>query len=253
MPQMTTTHALVRSLEGVLRRCSSSWLVTLFTACLVANVVEAQELKQPSDLAIEEETIAVVSPKERRQTAYAIEEELVVSGREEHIASPRQILAGYDAHGMGEYYYNLRLYDKAYPYLLEAAQEGFKMSQARLGFLYQQGLGGAERDWRKAIGWIGVAASPSSHPEIKNYWKNMKAKIPIEQLEMVEELVEDYIDRFGSDATRMSCDINRPAGSHIARMRCYYDDELLYRDPGDNLGVPGVQIDSSVGGGGGGI
>ena len=252
MHPMASKHLNIRAVGSVWRRSSICWSNRLFSVFLVLNAVNAQETEQSRDSGLEEETIAVVSPEEKRQTAYAIEEELVVSGRQEHIASPRQILDGYNARQMGQYYYNLRLYKKAYPYLLEAAQEGFKMSQARLGFLYQQGLGGAERDWRKAVGWIGVAASPDSHPEIRNYWKDMRAKIPQEQMEMVEAIVEDYINKFGSDTTGISCDINRRAGSHIARMRCTYDDELLYRDPGDSLGIPGIQIDSSVGGGGGG-
>lgn len=201
---------------------------------------------------ITEETLAVHSEPERQTGEYRIEEELVVSGQRDRLTSPTQILRGYDARDMGAYYYKLRLYEKAYPYLLEAAQEGFKMSQARLGFIYQQGLGGVDRDWTKAVGWMGVAASRYSHPEIMNYWKDMKAKVPPEYEGIVAEIVEDYIDRYGSDASGVSCDINRPAGTHIAEMRCVYDDEIEYRDPGSDLGIPGVEIDTSVGGGGGG-
>ncbi len=180
---------------------------------------------------------------------YKIEEELIVQGVRERIKGPRQILRGYDARNMGGYYYKLRMYEKAYPYLLEAAQEGFKFSQARLGYIYQKGLGGVERDWRKAVGWLGVAASRHSHPEIMNYWKRLRAKIPEQNLPLVADIVEDYISKFGSEATGVTCDINRAAGTHIAHMRCIYDDEIEYRDPGSTL-VPQVEIDTSVGGGG---
>ena len=184
-----------------------------------------------------------------RDSDYRIEEELVVQGTRDTIKRPGQILRGYDARNMGGYYYKLRMYGKAYPYLVEAAQEGFKLSQARLGYIYQKGLGGVKRDWTKAVGWLGVASSRYSHPEIMNYWKNLKAKIPEDNLDMVEEIVEDYVSKYGSDATGVSCDINRRAGTHIAYMRCLYDDEIKYRDPGDLLGIPGVEIDTSVGSG----
>ena len=227
------------------QRTLRPWFV-LLVLCLGATGALAQ------DEFITEETLVARSDAEGDKPDYVIEEELIVSGQRERLTSPTQILRGYDARDMGAYYYKLRLYEKAYPYLLEAAQQGFKMSQARLGFIYQQGLGGVERDWTKAVGWMGVAASRYSHPEIMNYWKNMRAKVPESHVGIVEEIVEDYIDRFGSKATGVTCDINRPAGTHIAEMRCIYDAEIDYRDPGSDLGVPGVNIDTSVGGGGGG-
>ena len=193
-----------------------------------------------------EETVAT------RSAEYRIEEELVVQGARDRLKAPDAILRGYDARNMGGYYYKLRMYEKAYPYLVEAAQEGFKMSQARLGYIYQKGLGGVERDWVKAVGWLGVAATRQSHPEIMNYWKNLKARIPEQNMPIVEDIIEEYVSRYGSAATGVTCDINRAAGSHIAHMRCIYDDEIEYRDPADTLGIPGVEIDTTVGGGGGG-
>jgi len=197
------------------------------------------------DDAIAEETIAARTDRE-----YQIEEELIVQGTRDRLKGPRQILRGYDSRNMGGYYYKLRMYEKAYPYLLESAQEGFKMSQARLGYIYQKGLGGVERDWVKAVGWLSVAASRHSHPEIMNYWKDLRSKIPEQNMPMVEDITEEYVSRYGSKATGVTCDINRAAGTHIAHMRCVYDDEIEYRDPADTLGIPGVEIDTTVGGGG---
>ena len=194
---------------------------------------------------IAEETIAARTDRE-----YRIEEELIVHGTPDRLKSPSRILRGYDSRNMGGYYYKLRMYAKAYPYLVESAQEGFKLSQARLGYIYQKGLGGVERDWKKAVGWLGVAATRQSHPEIMNYWKNLRAKIPEQNLPMVEDIIEDYVSRYGSEATGVTCDINRSAGTHIAHMKCIYDDEIEYRDPGSSLGIPQVEIDTSVGGGG---
>ncbi|MCY4128530.1 MAG: hypothetical protein OXG15_04720 [Gammaproteobacteria bacterium] len=212
---------------------------------LVVLALSSNGIATAQDEGITEETIAARTDRE-----YQIEEELIVQGTPDRIKSPNQILRGYDARNMGGYYYKLRMYEKAYPYLVEAAQEGFKMSQARLGYIYQKGLGGVERDWVKAVGWLGVAASPSSDPEIMNYWKNLRAKIPEQNLPMIQDIIEEYVSKYGSKATGVTCDINRAAGTHIARMRCLYDDEIEYRDPADTLGIPQVEIDTSVGGGG---
>ena len=212
-------------------------LVVLALSTTVTTAAQEQE--------IAEETIAARTDRE-----YRIEEELIVQGTPDRLKSPGQILRGYDSRNMGGYYYKLRLYEKAYPYLVESAQEGFKMSQARLGYIYQKGLGGVERDWVKAVGWLGVAATRQSHPEIMNYWKNLKAKIPEQNMPMVEDIIKEYVSRYGSEATGVTCDINRAAGTHIAHMKCIYDDEIEYRDPADTLGIPGVEIDTSVGGGG---
>lgn len=217
------------------------WLIRLLVVvALLTNVVTTAQEDE-----IAEETIAARTDRE-----YRIEEELVVQGTRDRLKGPRQILRGYDSRNMGGYYYKLRLYEKAYPYLVESAQEGFKMSQARLGYIYQKGLGGVERDWVKAVGWLGVAASRHSHPEIMNYWKDLRSKIPERNLPMVEDIIEEYVSRYGSKATGVTCDINLSAGTHIAHMKCFYDDEIEYRDPADTLGIPGVEIDTSVGGGG---
>ena len=216
-----------------------------FAPLLIVVALSLGGIAFAQDEGIAEETIAARTDRE-----YRIEEELVVQGSPNRLKPPGQILRGYDARNMGGYYYKLRMYEKAYPYLVEAAQEGFKMSQARLGYIYQKGLGGVERDWIKAVGWLGVAASRHSHPEIMNYWKDLRAKIPEQSMPMVEDIIEEYVSKYGSEATGVTCDINRAAGTHIAHMRCFYDDEIEYRDPADTLGIPQVEIDTSVGGGG---
>ena len=180
-----------------------------------------------------------------------IEDEIVITGERVQITPALEIVDVYNAHNRGGYYYRLRMYERAYPYLKEAAMAGFKESQARLGFIYQQGLGGVERNWIEAVGWLGVAASKTSRPEIINYWKNLYKRIPEDRQEMIDHIVEVYTEKYGSEATGVICDMNRPAGSHIKKMRCYFEDEIEYRDPFGEL-FPGVQIDTSVGGGGGG-
>ncbi len=63
----------------------------------------------------------------------------------------------YDARGKGSCLYRRGEYAESFPYLLAAAKRGFKFAQARVSFLYQQGLG-RERDTEASIGWLSVAA-----------------------------------------------------------------------------------------------
>ena len=178
-----------------------------------------------------------------------LEEELVVTGERLTLTSPRTMLETYDANARGGYFYKLRNYERAYPYLLEAAKMGFKESQARVGFIYQQGLGGVERNWVEAVGWIGVAASRESRPEIKNYFRRMRKSIEAvypAHMEKIDEIVETYISKYGSKATGVNCDMNRPAGSHIAKMSCRFKDEERYRD---ELGLYDVAAPEAIGGG----
>lgn len=179
-----------------------------------------------------------------------LEEEIVVKGERLTLTSPSVMLDIYDANARGGYFYKLRNYEKAYPYLLEAAKMGFKESQARVGFIYQQGLGGVDRNWVEAVGWIGVAASRESRPEIKNYFRRMRKSIEAvypEHLDKIDEIVEKYIAKYGSKATGVNCDMNRPAGSHIAKMSCRFKDEERYRD---ELGLYDVAPPAAIGGGG---
>ena len=182
---------------------------------------------------------------------HEIEDEIVVTGESLEIIPAVEMLDIYDANTRGGYYYRLRMYERAYPYLKEAAKSGFKDSQARLGFIYQQGLGGVERNWIEAVGWLGVAASRTSRPEIMNYWKRIYRRIPEDRHEMIDHIVEVYTKKYGSEATGVYCEMNRPAGSHIKKMRCTFEREIDLRDPFGEL-FPGVDIDTSVGGGGGG-
>ena len=178
-----------------------------------------------------------------------LEEELVVKGERLTLTDPIMMLDIYDANARGGYFYKLRQYGRAYTYLLEAAKMGFKESQARVVFIYQQGLGGVERNWVEAVGWLGVAASRESRPEIKNYWRRMRMSIEAaysDHVHKIDEIVEAYIAKYGSKATGVSCDMVRPAESHIARMKCRFDDEWKYRD---ELGLYDVAAPGAIGGG----
>ncbi len=138
-------------------------------------------------------------------------------------------------HGKGAQLYRRKQYDRAYPLLLAAAQEGFKLSQARVGFILQQGLGGVKRDGRAAIGWLGVAASPTSTPEIRKHFEQLIEKIPEARHGEVEQIVQEYIAQYGTAATGIHCDNERLAGTHNSRLKCDHKDEFRYRDILDDM------------------
>ncbi len=175
----------------------------------------------------------VSSPNEGAQGSSLpteIMEEVIVTGRPEEFPNQLTFEDRHQVHKRGEYYYRTRQYKKAFPYLLASAKQGFKMAQARLGFIYQQGLGDVPRDGWRAMGWLGVAAVEDTDPEIRNYYKRLLKKIPEELLPAVEAVVAEYVKRYGPDATGMDCIITRSAGSHIARMVCNFEDEFNFQD-----------------------
>ena len=124
------------------------------------------------------------------------------------------------ANGNGARLYRLGKYKEAYPLLLTAAKQGFKLAQARVSYIYQQGLGGIDRDAEKAVGWLGVAASPVSDLEIMKYHRRFMARVPETHKPQVDRIVEDYIAKYGNEANGINCDRTRVAGTHISRLKC---------------------------------
>ena len=85
----------------------------------------------------------------------------------------------YESRGKGACLYINGRYEEAFPFLQAAARKGFKLAQARLGFLYQQGLG-TDRDPYAAVGWYGVASTGTTLPEIRNRFRDVWRRIPAE-------------------------------------------------------------------------
>lgn len=166
------------------------------------------------------------SPAQRDNSEYV--EEVVVIGEQQtpyFVMDPVTIQRIRDDHGKGSRLYRQKRYEEAYPYLINAARSGFKLSQARVGFMYHKGLGGINRDGVAAIGWIGVAASGTTSPEIRDYFKAIMRQVPEEHLETVRQIVAQYEHDFGSDATGVTCDNTRMAGFHASRLKCDHEDE----------------------------
>jgi|TARA_Y100000310_G_scaffold58867_1_gene54188 hypothetical protein len=168
-------------------------------------------------------------------------EEIVVEGRRVRI-NPIGMARVRNDSGRGGRLYRQGKFAEAFPYLQSAAENGFKFAQARISYIYQLGLGGVPRDARAAIGWIGVAASRTTAPQIRDYFKKFMDQIPQEQMPQVSEIVEEYRARYGSKAAGLFCKNARLAGTHISRLKCDFKDEYNFRDALDNaLNAEGIE------------
>lgn len=206
-------------------------------AGLVASGSWAQEADSPplsdeSDgVGLVERTLETnVGEEEGAAIPPEVMEEVIVRDKPIEFPNVQTFAERHLVHSRGEYYYRTRQYKKAFPYLLASARQGFKMAQARLGFIYQQGLGDVQRDGWRAVGWLGVAAHGETDPSIRNHYRKILRKIPEELMPAVDRVVEEFVKRYGPDATGMDCIMSRPAGSHIARMACNFKLEFALQD-----------------------
>ena len=160
---------------------------------------------------------------------------------------------GYADQQRGIYLYNRKQYEKAYPFLLAAAQLGFKEAQARIGAIHLYGLGGIKRQQYRGMGWMAAAASGKTSPVIKRFYEDLWTQVPDRHVETLRVVVSRYIEKFSSDKLAITCENTRHARTHIAKLRCYFDDEETfksildndaYNEYYDNIIVPPDQFDS---------
>ena len=159
-------------------------------------------------------------------------EEVIVVGEPEDPFKPHNfeyMQSTYDARGKGSCLYRRGDYAESFPYLLAAAKRGFKYAQARVSFLYQQGLGTA-RDAEASIGWLSVAAMGTTHPEIRNRFLEVWRQVPEAQRPYYQGVVNDYRTKYASRRHRVTCDFAAKAGSHIPSLTCRFADEANYMD-----------------------
>ena len=178
---------------------------------LISFQVVAQEL--------ETEAIEESDPEIARADPDAVIEEIVVEEERVNFFDPVMMDRRRNDSGRGAKLYIRGKYEEAFPLLLSAAESGFKVAQARVSFLYQRGFG-VTADAEAAIGWIGAAASRTTHISILNYYNDFIGSIPEEHMPEVESIVADYVARYGSKAVGMNCSNARMAGTHISRLKC---------------------------------
>ena len=144
------------------------------------------------------------------------------------------LLETFKARSKGSMLYRSGKYAESFPYLLVAAKRGFRLAQARVGFLFQQGIG-TPRDGEAAIAWLALAATPDTLPEIMNYYRSQWDKIPPEYIPRIELLIDEYREQYGNRENRVVCDMSRKAGTHFKKLTCRFMDESIYQDFSDAI------------------
>ena len=175
-------------------------------------------------------------PERVRASPDDVEEVVVTAEAPEPGKVPRMeyLLAVYDARRTGADLYRRGKYAEAFPYLLAAAKRGFKFAQARVGFLYQQGIG-TPQDPEAAIGWLGIAARGETMPEMRNHFNALWDKIPDVYRPHLEEVIDSYEAKYGSRVNRVACDASHKAGTFTRRLTCRFMDEHLYSQTGETM------------------
>ena len=144
------------------------------------------------------------------------------------------LLETYKARSKGSLLYRRGKFAESFPYLLVAAKRGFRLAQARVGFLFQQGIG-TPRNAEAAIAWLALAATPDTLPEIMNYFRTQWAKIPPEYIPQLEQVIDEYREQYGNRENRVVCDMSRKAGTHFKKLTCRFMDESIYQDFSDAI------------------
>ena len=161
-----------------------------------------------------------------------VEEEIIVRGERDdsgQVVNLETMMGIYQSRLQGSILYRRQEYAEALPHLLAAARRGFKFAQARVGFILQQGVDGVPQDPEAAVAWLAIAARGDTHPEIRNYFKALWAKIPDGQRPALEDLIDVYAQRYGSRANRVTCDMSHKAGTWLKKLTCRFQDEHLYK------------------------
>ena len=76
------------------------------------------------------------------------------------------------------------------------------------------------------MGWLGVAASGSTSPVIRNYFQDIWKRIPERHVPHFEEVIEEYTSKYGERATGVVCDMRRPLRSHMKSLACFFEQGL---------------------------
>ena len=160
-------------------------------------------------------------------------EQVVVRAERLPVPSRLEVEHTYQAQERGARLFRRGDYGRAYPYLLTAAKRGFKTAQARLAYIYLHGLGEIPYDPVRGIGWLSVAASPETLPWIRRYSKRIWKLVPERYAEDLELVADRYRHKYGREATGVSCNRNKGAGTYQVHLMCLFDDEAMHEDAFD--------------------
>lgn len=139
------------------------------------------------------------------------------------------ISAIYDAATQGVALYREGRYDEALPFLVAAGKRGFKQAQALAADIYLEGRGGVPMDIEAGIGWLGVAAQPTTSASIRMAFSAAKAQLPPKfTAEAVREIVQNYRSLYGHRRHRVACrmaPIDGTVSLRMQQLRCNFIDE----------------------------
>ncbi len=146
-----------------------------------------------------------------------------------HIPNVEFLIKNYRNRGIGADHYNRGRYEEAFPHLLASAQQGFKMAQARVGYLYLAGLG-TERDVETGIVWISLAAQYASAPEIRMYRRALWEKIPAHRQAELHRRIDEFDAVYGARVNRVGCTFDTTTSSRVKKLYCRYMDQCRFAE-----------------------
>ena len=127
----------------------------------------------------------------------------------------------YAAARTGSDLYDNGQYAEALAPLLEAAQRGFKLTQAKVGDIYLHGRG-VDRDVRAGLGWLGAAASQPTTSAVEDYYAQVLAQLPDEQRTLAARLAQRFSTVYGGHAHGVDCQL---FGEVVEELRCRFLDD----------------------------
>lgn len=181
-------------------------------------------------------------------TAHAVGEEIVVVGEASEGPGPLEMVEIMNAHVSAGQLYRKKKYAEALEYLEIAAKGGMKRSQAQLGAILLGMTGKTEvpRDPKSGVGWLGVAAYGNTEPAYRKEYERVYNAINPAQHPMIDKIVDDYIAKYGPEATKVSCEQTRRAGTRLSRLICSFDDLHKYRDQLDAETFGALSADGQI-------
>jgi len=115
--------------------------------------------------------------------------------------------------------YHQQDYERAYPLLSEAALWGLKTPQSMVGVMYTKGLH-VEQSIERGMAWLGVANEKGRDKNAKKMFKSIYKQLDSKQQAYVDELVDNYTQRYGLKAQNIICKKKRLTGSNIPTRIC---------------------------------
>ena len=162
------------------------------------------------------------------------------------VPSPEFMAQIYAASDEGGRLYKEERYAEALPFLLEAAQYGFKVAQASTADILLNGRGEVARNTQAGIGWLSVAAEPPTLGTLEETYAQMLAQLSDDQATAARRLAIRYRAAYGAAEHRVSCQV---FGTVVEELRCRFTDDPNIEEHlrGVSDSSQGVQVDAEGG------